>query len=75
MFNIKDYLEKIYCPCCSKDSFKILNNSNYKNIDSFNVENYMAENWFPAGLEMYMQEFEELTTNWCISAKRITIAL
>ena len=35
MFNIEDYLEKINCPCCSKDSFKILNNSNYKNIDSF----------------------------------------
>ena len=35
MFNIEDYLEKINCPCCLKDSFKILNSSNYKNIDSF----------------------------------------
>ena len=34
MFNIEDYLEKINCPSCSKDSYKILNNSNYKNIDS-----------------------------------------
>ncbi len=34
MFNIKNYLEKINCPCCSKDSYKILNESNYKNIDS-----------------------------------------
>ena len=33
----------------------------WKPSDLFNVENYMAENWFPAGLEMYMQEFEELT--------------
>jgi len=33
----------------------------WKPSDLFNVENYMAENWFPAGLEMYSQEFDELT--------------
>ena len=33
----------------------------WKPSDLFNVENYMAENWFPAGLEMYTQEFNELT--------------
>ena len=32
----------------------------WKPSDLFNVENYMAENWFPAGLEMYAQEFNEL---------------
>ena len=34
MFNIEDYLEKINCPCCYKNSFKIIKNSNYKNIDN-----------------------------------------
>ena len=33
----------------------------WKPSDLFNVENYMAENWFPAGLEMYSLEFDELT--------------
>ena len=33
----------------------------WKPSDLFNVENYMAENWFPAGLEMYTQECNELT--------------
>ena len=33
----------------------------WKPSELFNVENYMAENWFPAGLEMYTQEFNELT--------------
>ena len=33
----------------------------WKPSDLFNVENYMAENWFAAGLEMYTQEFNELT--------------
>ena len=33
----------------------------WKPSELFNVENYMAENWFPAGLEMYSQEFQELT--------------
>ena len=33
----------------------------WKPSELFNVENYMAENWFPAGLEMYSQEFHELT--------------
>ena len=33
----------------------------WKPSDLFNAENYMAENWFPAGLEMYSQEFNELT--------------
>ena len=33
----------------------------WKPSELFNVENYMAENWFPASLEMYSQEFHELT--------------
>ena len=33
----------------------------WKPSELFNVQNYIADNWFPAGLEMYTQEFEELT--------------
>jgi len=33
----------------------------WKPSELFNVQNYMAENWFPASLEMYTQEFNELT--------------
>ena len=33
----------------------------WKPSELFNVENYMAENWFTASLEMYSQEFHELT--------------
>ena len=34
MFNIENYLEKISCPCCHNNSFKIVINSNYKSIDN-----------------------------------------
>ena len=30
----KESLEKINCPCCYKNSFKIIKNSNYRNIDN-----------------------------------------
>ena len=43
MFNINDYLEKINCPCCSKDSYRILNNSNYKDINSFEKLNEFSD--------------------------------
>jgi hypothetical protein len=33
----------------------------WKPSDLFNIKNYMSQNWFPAGLEMYSQEFNELT--------------
>lgn len=33
----------------------------WKPSDLFNLDNYFAQNWFPAGLEMYSQEFHELT--------------
>ena len=33
----------------------------WKPSELFNVQNYIADNWLPAGLEMYTQEFEELT--------------
>ena len=33
----------------------------WKHSDLFNLDNYFAENWFPAGLEMYSQEFNEMT--------------
>ena len=32
----------------------------WKPSELFNVENYMAENWFPASLEMHLQEFNEM---------------
>ncbi len=34
MFNIKEYLEEINCPCCFRNSFKILKNSNYQKIEN-----------------------------------------
>ena len=32
----------------------------WKPSDLFNLQSYMGQNWFPAGLEMYTQEFHEL---------------
>ena len=37
MFNIENYLENINCPSCSKDSYKILNNSNYSSSQKITV--------------------------------------
>lgn len=34
MFNIKNYLEKLNCPCCKSNDFDIIKESNYKNIRS-----------------------------------------
>ena len=33
----------------------------WKPSDLFNLQSYMGQNWFPAGLEMYSQEFHELS--------------
>jgi len=34
MFNIKNYLEEIDCPNCKTNSYKIIKNSDYSNIDT-----------------------------------------
>ena len=45
----------------------------WKPTDLFNIENYFEKNWFPSALEMYNQDYDEMTSaKELYSERRIT---